>query len=175
MGDIKFYTAEKLVMGMLMADPGSLDSVLERLTAVWGDTDTLTRAAEFSFSDYYAPEMGSPLYRVFCSFRPLVNPADLAEIKIRSNELEEELALDGKRRVNLDPGILCQSKFILASTKNNAHRVPLKKGIYGELTLQYRKGAFHSLDWTYPDYRGDAARDYLLKVRRLYVDQLKKK
>lgn len=175
MGNIKFYTAEKLVMGMLIADPGSLGSVLDRLTALWGETDSLTDAARFSFSDYYVPEMGGPLYRVFCSFRPLVSPEDLAGIKIRSNRLEEELARNGRRTVNLDPGILCQSKFILASTKNNAHRVPLRNGIYGELTLQYRKGAFRSLDWTYPDYREESARNYLLRVRRLYVEQLKKK
>ena len=173
MGDIKSYTPEKLVMGMLLAEPGALDGVLQRLRDVWGETDSLTEAEEFSFSSYYTPEMGSPLYRVFCSFGTLVNPESLAEIKIRSNELEEELAREGRRIVNLDPGILCQSKFILASTKNNAHRVPLRDGIYGELTLQYRKGAFHQLDWTYPDYREESVRNYLLTVRRIYVDQLK--
>ena len=173
MGDIKFYTPEKLVMGMLLAEPDSLDDVLEALRSLWGEVDSLTDAEEFSFSNYYASEMGSPLFRVFCSFRALVNPESLAAIKIRSNQLEDSLARDGNRTVNLDPGILCQSKFILASTKNNAHRVPLQDGIYGELTLQYRHGAFQTLDWTYPDYREEAVRDYLLKVRRLYVDQLK--
>ncbi len=174
MGEIKFYTPEKLVMGILVPDPGVLENLTDRMRGLWGETDSLTEPVEFTYSDYYAPEMGSPLYRVFCSFKTLVPPEALAQIKIRSNALEDELAREGRRIVNLDPGILSQSKFILASTKNNAHRIPLNRGIYGELTLQYRHGEFHELDWTYPDYRGDAARSYLLKVRRLYVEQLKK-
>ena len=46
------------------------------------------------------------------------------------------------------------------------------RGIYGELTLQYRQGAFRELDWTYPDYRGERARNFLMDVRKIYVSQL---
>jgi len=172
MGEIKIFTPEKLVMGILISDLDLLEPVKTEISNLWGDLDSCTNPAEFTYSDYYKPEMGSPLYRVFCSFTPLIDPESLAEIKIRSNEVESGFIREGGRKVNLDPGILCQSKFILATTKNNAHRIPMSRGIYGELTLQYKRGEFRDLEWTYPDYRGEDTRKYLLGVRKIYVSQL---
>jgi len=172
MGEIKNFTPEKLVMGILISDLDLLEAVKTEISSFWGDLDSCTEPVEFTYSDYYRLEMGTPLYRVFCSFSPLINPENLVDIKIRSNDIETGFIREGGRKVNLDPGILCQSKFILATTKNNAHRIPMGRGIYGELTLQYRRGEFRDLEWTYPDYRGEDARNYLLGIRKIYVSQL---
>ncbi len=59
---------------------------------------------------------------------------------------------DGKRQVNLDPGILSEERLILATGKNYTHRIYLRNGIYGDLTLIYGKGSYRTLPWTYPDY-----------------------
>ena len=37
-----------------------------------------------------------------------------------------------QRRVNLDAGYLCLAKLVLASTKDHAHRIYLRDGIYAE-------------------------------------------
>ena len=50
-----------------------------------------------------------------------------------------------RRRVNIDRGFLSLSRLILATTKDNAHRIPLEKGIYGEITLLYQKQAFQEM------------------------------
>ena len=172
MSQIKAYTPEKLVIGILVSDLSLMDELKKCLSEHWGEIDLWTEAEEFTWTDYYHKEMGKPLYRVFCSFIPLIDPENLASIKVKSNEIEDLFRTDEGRRINLDPGILCQSKFLLASTKNNAHRIPMGRGIYGELTLQYRQGAFRELDWTYPDYRGERARNFLMDVRKIYVSQL---
>jgi len=39
-----------------------------------------------------------------------INPARLAEIKLICNDLEDQIAVDGKRKVNLDPGYMDYDK-----------------------------------------------------------------
>jgi hypothetical protein len=103
----------------------------------------------------------------------LVDPAELAAIKLRCNELEQLFIEEGRRKVNLDPGLISLGKLILASTKDNAQRVPLSRGIYGEISLIYRKKAFRPLPWTYPDYQSDRYHEILRHIRGLYAEQLR--
>ena len=87
--------------------------------------------------------------------------------------MEEALASDGKRRINLDPGYISQSKLVLATTKNHGHRIYLGKGIYAEVTLRYRNKAFRPWEWTYPDYRTEEYVEILEEIRSIYVDQIR--
>jgi hypothetical protein len=64
-------------------------------------------------------------------------------------------------------------RFVLATTKDFAHRIPLHDGIYAEVTLLYRNKDYVPLPWTYPDYRSRAYRDELLRARARYRKQLK--
>jgi hypothetical protein len=113
--------------------------------------------------------MGSRLSRCFYFYPPPFDPADLAEIKLRTNALEAEavrtLDLGVERPVNLDPGYLTPSKLVLASTKDHAHRIYLRDGIYAEITLQYRKKTFQPWPWTFPDYRSDGYIAFFNEVR----------
>ncbi len=176
MGEVKRYKLEKLVLGILLRDVSLQDVLFQKLMDKWGPMDSSTEAEEFLYTDYYKAEMGSPLFRIFCSFKTLQNPGDLAKIKEDSNAMEQSLFRDHSlkgRRVNLDPGLLDLSKFMLATTKDNAHRIPIGRGMYGELTLQYRFGEFRPLEWTYPDYKAEKTRNYLAGLRKIYREQLK--
>ena len=64
------------------------------------------------------------------------------------------------------------SRFTLATTKENAHRIPLSDGIYAEITLLYARGGFQPLEWTYPDFRSERYRALLSDIRALYKAQL---
>jgi hypothetical protein len=62
--------------------------------------------------------------------------------------------------------------LVLASTKDHAHRLYLRDGIYAEVTLAYRAKRWQPLEWTYPDFRRDdfqqfftACREHLLANR----------
>jgi len=97
--------------------------------------------------------MGPGLLRQVAGFENLVHPGDLADIKLATNAMEMTLSVQGKRTINLDPGILSEERLILASGKNYTHRVYLRNGIYADLTLIYQKNSYRPLPWTYADYR----------------------
>ena len=169
------FTAEKLIIPVLLGDPAFLDELETMLTAMFGPTDTRSDIIPFEYTDYYEKEMGRNLKRVFFSFLDLVDPIDLPRIKTKTNELESELAAGGLRTVNLDPGLLSLDRFILASTKDNGRRIPLRDGIFAEITLVHHHDDFHFVEWTYPDYRSREYRDFLKSIRDIYKKQLKVK
>ncbi|MCS7214855.1 MAG: DUF4416 family protein, partial [Thermodesulfovibrio sp.] len=50
----------------------------------------------WNYSDYYTPELGSPIWRRFIFFRNLISEGDIAQIKIQTNEIEQALSNNGK-------------------------------------------------------------------------------
>ncbi len=92
----------------------------------------------------------------------------LADIKCLTNRIEQTYTVEGKRRFNLDPALLTLGNFVLATGKNNAHRIYLKQGIFGDLTLIYRSGTYRPLEWTYPDYAEDELIAILNGLRERY-------
>lgn len=175
MGQSDSFEKKKLVIGIIAAPDWERAMVYRVLEEHFGRIDYTSRLIPFSYTDYYRSEMGEDLERLFVSFRDLVSPQRLSRIKLETNSLETQFADPerGNRTVNLDPGLLDLSRLILATTKDNAHRIPLFDGIYGEITLLYRKGRFIHLDWTYPDYRTPEYQEILLEVRTIYKNNLK--
>ncbi|HID32484.1 MAG TPA: DUF4416 family protein [bacterium (Candidatus Stahlbacteria)] len=120
----------------------------------------------FDLTDYYEPEMGKGLLRVWCACREPFPPDKIVELKHKATGIEKELAQEGKRMVNIDPGYVDMKRVVLATHKDAAHRIYLKDGIYAEVTLIYHKKSFQPLPWTYPDYRFDAAIQFFNSLRR---------
>ncbi|MFW5768624.1 MAG: DUF4416 family protein [Spirochaetota bacterium] len=174
MGKTTQFEAKKLVIGIITVPDIEAGDIVKVLVDRFGRVDYRSRTIPFDFTDYYRGEMGGDLLRYFLSFAEHVDPAELPEIKLATNEIEEHLSVSGNRRVNLDPGLLDLSRLILATTKDNAHRIPLRDGMYGEITLMYRKKDFMSLDWTYPDYRSEEYREILREIREIYREDLKR-
>jgi hypothetical protein len=174
MGNQKEFVKEKLVIGVLISRLKLKDSLFQKLSAEFGPTDFVSELLDFTFTGYYDAEMGTPITRIFLSFQELIDPGALATIKIKTNRIEADFTEDGKRKINLDPGVLCLSRFILATTKDGSHRIPLQAGIYGEVTLTFEHKQFRPLPWTYPDFRSERYLAILKEIRTLYVSQLKK-
>lgn len=162
----------KLFVGVLVAEPALLGSVRARLVQELGPTDLASPLLAFDYTRYYEPEMGPNLKRQFWGFARLIAADALPDIKLFTNRVEAEFADEGRRRVNLDPGYLTSAKVVLVTTKDFAHRLYLGKGIYGEVTLMYRRGGFVPLPWTYPDYRSEAYHRFFIELRALYRQQL---
>ena len=173
MGSPRAFAPEKLVVAVLTCEPEGVAALLERLEQRFGPSDWASPQLPFTYTHYYDREMGGPITRCFLSFRELMDPQRLAEIKLATNRLEEELSRDGRRRVNLDPGLLSLSRFVLASTKPSAHRIALAGGIYAEITLIFERGGFRPLEWTYPDYRSAEYLEILNRIRALLKAQLR--
>ncbi|HIS14406.1 MAG TPA: DUF4416 family protein [Candidatus Ornithospirochaeta stercorigallinarum] len=128
----------------------------------------------FTFTDYYDEEMGTPIERFFICFESLVSPDLLSDAKVFTNEIENRFAVDGKRKINLDPGTMSIGNIVLATTKNRAHRIAIGNRLYAELTLMYHHKGYESFPWTYADYKSNEVQDILLEMRRIYLDGLKK-
>jgi len=174
MADPKPFSPVKLICGIIGPGPEEARLAEERLAELYGPVDLRGPAVPFDLTDYYEDEMGPGLERRFLSFAGLIRPEDLPDIKLRTNALEDEIRrASGRARrvVNLDPGYVTAAALIMATAKNFAHRVPLGKGIYAHLELLFVKDGVKVLDWTYPDLRGEAHREFFRAVRARYLAQ----
>jgi len=167
MGTSGAFGKEILVMGVLSSDVEIEEAVLAELARRFGPAEIVTPRQEFKWTDYYVREMGESIWRYYIQFRDFVDPSALAAIKTETNVIEAEFAADGgRRRINLDPGLLAPGRFVLATTKDRAHRIALSDGIYAELTLIFEKKEFHALPWTYPDWASEPIRTMLGQWRK---------
>jgi len=169
MAKVREVAPVKLVVGMLSAYPGAFADAESRLVEAFGPVDLRSDLFAHEFTEYYRDEMGHPLVRYFVSLARLIGPDRLAAIKQTTNDIEARMASAGEwpvlRPMNLDPGYVAPSKFVLASAKDYSHRIPLAGGIYAEVTLLFAHGAWRPLEWTYPDYRTPAYHDFFTRVR----------
>ena len=163
-----------LVMGILSTSEDRREEITEILIKNFGPIEQQSPVLDFPYTDYYDSEMGSRPVRYLLLFRNLVDPSTLSDIKTQTNNLEKQFAdANGNRKLNLDPGILSLSNFILATCKDRSHRIPLKDGIYAETTLIYQDHGFQTLPWTYADYRSEVIRTILKAFRDTYRTILK--
>ena len=158
----------KLVVGAIFKQRALLGTAVDALTRAFGPLDLVSPWFSFDYTEYYAREMGSPLYRRVLVFENLISQEALVEVKLRTNALEQALSNQGARPVNLDPGYLLLERFVLATGKNYSHRIYLGQGIYADLTLIYQQGNYRTLPWTYPDYASPELQGFLLKARSKY-------
>lgn len=156
----------KLIAGFLYSHDDVLMDALEKMEARFGPVEFESERFPFSHSRYYEKEMGPDLKRYFASFEEPITPDKLRQCKQATIKLEQRLLTeDGKRQVNIDPGLVGLGNLVLASTKEFAHRIYLGGGIYAEVSMIYQEGTFRILPWTYPDYQREEAIRFLNRVR----------
>jgi hypothetical protein len=166
MGRIVPPLVVKLFVGMIYADDALLEQALRRLEKRYGRRQATSPVFAFDGTRYYEKELGPGLKRTFVCFEKSILPERLVSIKHVTNALETRLACRcgdsrgdncgegrGHRRINIDPGYIHPAKVVLATTKDFAHRIYIKGGIYEEVTLRFFEGSFRPEAWTYPDFR----------------------
>ena len=188
MGEITAPSQVKLFVGMLSQDISLFEQLTGILTNIFGPSDIESPVRPWEHTTYYQEEMGAGLKKKFIFFEKLVNPGDIAEIKLKTVELEKKYlnknphpllnregmwGFKGGRRINLDPGYLDSAKLVLVSTKNFSHRIYLSNGIYGEVTLVFSGKNYRSLPYTFPDYKTEEYLEIFKKARERYKEQVK--
>ena len=173
MGEITIPRPVKFICGLLASDTAWLRKAHKLLSQEFGPIDLKSEIVPFNFTRYYEAEMGGEIKRQYVCFEKLRDPGKLAQAKLNTNHLEEGLSVESSRRFNLDPGYVDLSKMVLATTKDATYRVYLGDGIYAQSTLFFRKGGFQPWEWTYPDYRSQAAIAFFNRVREVYRQQLR--
>ncbi|MGB9822695.1 DUF4416 family protein [Thermodesulfovibrio sp.] len=163
-----------LFIGTLFKDKEVYYRARQILEKFFGEIILESSPKQWNYSHYYTAELGSPILRRFMFFKNLISEGDIAQIKIQTNQIEEELSKDGKRTINLDPGYIGLAKLILATTKDYSHRIYLKDGIYAEVTLIFRDNSFRPYINTYRDYAEDEYIKLFNLARAIYKDLLLK-
>ncbi len=139
----------------------ALDWARRRAVEAWGPIAIESPRFDFAETHYYDATMGPGLKKCFFAFQRPFEPERLVEVKLQTNGWEEEYtaltrqdaASTDSRPLNLDPGYLTLGKLVLASTKDFAHRIYLGRGIYAEVTLQYKHKQWRHHQYTFADYR----------------------
>jgi len=160
-----------LFSGILYADVDYQKRALEALTSGFGPLRHVSKEIVWH-SDHYAAELGSPIMRQFVFFRDIIWQDDLRDIKNLTRSMEKDLAVDGRRKVNLDPGILAPARVVLATTKDYAHRIYLGEGIFADTTLLFRDGGFRPAEFAYSDYTQDSVLNLFSSMREELLREL---
>lgn len=162
-----------LIITILHPENKDLTPIKEILVERFGDIDLVSKEFPFSHTSYYSEEMGDKIVKTILSFEKLIKDDDLKIVKYFTLQIEDLFKTNRKRRYNLDPGYVDLNKLVLSTTKGRAHRVSIGWGLYEEVTLWYRKGKFEDLMWTYPSYKLEEVKRFLIDVRENYKKKLR--
>ncbi len=165
--NVKFFVA------VLYGSETEFHEACNALVECWGPIENTSEPYPFDVTDYYLSEMGSPLLRRIVAFSQLRPPTDLVAMKIHCNCVENQLANEGNRTVNLDCGYLDHHKILLASAKKAGQKVYLDRGIYADLAARYKNKKWIPFEWTFPDYRDGRYDSFYQTVRTRYLMQLR--
>lgn len=140
------------------------ESLLEIWTNSYGPSEIFR--PEFNpLKEYYSKEMPGQLSRFLVTTHKTFPRQELLGSKRQGLEWEQRFALNGKRTVNIDTGILSLENFLLATTKNYSHRIFIGEDIFADLTFEFKHGQFRALPWTYPDYQDPQKINFLTQSR----------
>ncbi len=169
MGEIHDPSPVLLIFAVSSRHVEALDWARTRIAERHGPAVLVSEAFEFTETDYYAATMGTGLKKQFVACEVPVDPARLPEVKRDTNTWEAEYIALGRhaepRPLNVDPGYITPAKLVLASTKDHAHRLYLREGIYAEVTLSYQHRSWQPHPWTYPDYRREDYQRFFTECR----------
>jgi len=173
-GKAKLPEPVKLFVSFISNQPALMEKVQKTLVKKFGPVDFESGIQDFTFTSYYNKELGNNLKRKILAFNKLLKVKEANRVKIFTNRLEVAVSVDGKRRINIDPGYIAAGKLILFSAKDYYHRVYIGKGIFAEATLQYKDKTYQSFEWSYPDYKSREYINCFNKIREDYLTQLRK-
>src|SRR5262245_51008167 len=169
-----------LIIAAFSGEPAVISWARDNLQIRYGPIVLESQPFDFVETHYYDDTMGAGLKKLFFAFERLIRPEQITDVKLETNDLERlaanysiQLAMPSResvqRPLNLDPGYLHSGKWVLATTKDQAHRLYLGRGIYGEVTLRFERGEYVPWPWTYPNYRRDDYRAFFKDARSEYL------
>jgi hypothetical protein len=169
MGEITKPSQVLLLVAVSSCHEEAFHWARQRATQQFGQLATASTLFDFNETDYYLATMGPNLKKQFLICDEPFEPGRLSTIKQMTNDWEAEYAAlcqhSESRPLNLDPGYLTLAKLVLASTKDHAHRIYLNNGIYAEVTLAFRQGAWQKFAWTFPDYQREDYQQFFSQCR----------
>jgi len=182
MGELRTPPLVTPLVAMIAGDAAFFEAARVPLEQMLGPVELQSELYPFNKTAYYAPSMGENLFRQFFSFKTLADASPLPDWKLAANEIEanlrEQFLAGGRqhlpeRPINLDPGYITGAKLVLASTKDFAHRLYLRDGIFAEITMGFRGDSWVSHDFTFPDFKSGQYDNFLKKARDWHLRKVK--
>ena len=173
MGLIRSIEPVTPLVALLYGNEDHYEPLRAKLSELFGPVELESPVYAFTFTKYYEGAMGPGLKRRLLTFEWESNPETLADWKRATNDLEEhfieERRVGPQRPVNIDPGYITGGKLILASTKDFAHRIYLRDGIFAELTMYFQDGEWRSHNFTFPDFKSGVYSGFLCQAREAHL------
>ena len=163
----------KFFVSIIYHGEEELNAAIKGIQRGIGKIDSRSEAYPFDFTDYYKPEMGSPLFRVFLSLAHIGPANRIIEIKKACLKLEAQFSEGDCRKINLDPGYIDLYKLVLVSEKYMGHKIYIGEGICADMVLLLGKKKVSPFRWTFPDFKSGRYDTYILTLRQNYLSQLK--
>ena len=152
MGIVKIPSKGALIAGIIFSGDNLPEEVIQSLEEKFGPVEMKSEVFDFDMTNYYTPEMGENLRKIFLCFAEPIRLESLSEIKLITNEIELRFAGGNSeqplRTVNIDPGYIVMSKLVLATTKDYSHRIYIGRGIFAETTLRFVGKSFAPVETT---------------------------
>src|SRR5688572_1529890 len=141
MGEARIPQFVTPIVAMLAGNDAHFQTAKAPLEQLLGPVELESEHYPFDKTAYYNDSMGPSIQRKFYSFANLADPGRLVDWKLATNAIEANLrqvihaaAAPGEPRserpINLDVGYVTGAKLVLASTKDFAHRLYLRDGIF---------------------------------------------
>lgn len=146
-------TTGRLFFGIMFSDRGMLNNAVRDLTGLYGAATDESQEYGFDrFTSYYEKEMGKGLLKKLIVFNSRIGDSDLARIKNEAARIENAYSVRGRRKVNIDPGYISESKVVLASLKGRDFKKSLGNGVYAHEIFRAEKGILKPYFHTFKDY-----------------------
>jgi len=144
----------RLVIAATWRPNMGLEEVIEKLSSQFGAVLRWGEVYDFSalYSPYYENEMGMGLLKCFIEFSGIRDRSTLLTAKLSALAFEQENQVSGKRVINVDPMLVSLENVLISTTKNAPQRVFIGQGIFADLALIRKDGAYRPFEWTYRDY-----------------------
>jgi hypothetical protein len=160
------------IAGILTSEKELRDEVIGLLEPHFGSADIIGEWMPFGHTNYYEDEMGPRLARSFVAFEKLVEEHFAASFKKIATDIEDALSVDGRRRVNIDPGFISSNKLVLVSGKYGGNKIALAQGVWADMLLWYNKG-WTAMPWAFPDFRNGELFPLFMKMRGRLKEKMK--
>ena len=156
--------ASKLIIAVMYSDENIYDNCKEELISLFWEISKESEPYDFDkFTRYYEKEMGKGLVKRFIIFEKETSKEELAEIKLKTTDIEKKYSKDGKRQINLDPGYLSENELVLASFKSGTnYKEKISDKVYAHKVLEFKDGEVTTFWHTFPDYKEH--KEFFLKI-----------
>lgn len=139
----------------MYSDKSVYSDCKKELVSLYGEISVESEPYDFDkYTAYYEKEMGKRLLKRILIFKKEIGKEELKDIKFKITEIEKKYSENDKRRINLDPGYLSSSEFVLASFKRGRnYKEDAGDGVYLHKVLEFKDKEVVTFWHTFPDYK----------------------